>query len=74
MARRLALGAISAYRMAVSPYLPSQCVYQPTCSNYATDAITTYGVLRGSWMALRRLLRCHPFTQGGYDPVPEDRN
>lgn len=73
MASRIALGLLSVYKMAVSPYLPSQCVYQPTCSEYAADAIRTRGVLRGTWLGLRRLMRCHPWSTGGYDPVPEKR-
>ena len=74
MASRIALGLLSVYKMAVSPYLPSQCVYQPTCSEYAADAIRTRGVLRGTWLGLRRLMRCHPWSTGGYDPVPEKRS
>ena len=74
MAKRVALGVLSFYKMAVSPYLPSQCRYMPTCSEYVADAISTYGAARGSWMGLKRLLRCHPFRSGGYDPVPEKQN
>ena len=74
MASRIALGLLSVYKMAVSPYLPSQCVYQPTCSEYAADAIKARGVLRGTWLGLRRLMRCHPWSTGGYDPVPEKRS
>lgn len=74
MASRLALGLLSAYKMAVSPYLSSQCIYQPTCSEYTADAINTLGVARGTWLGLRRLMRCHPWSTGGYDPVPEKRS
>lgn len=72
--KRIALGAIWVYRAGISPYLPGQCIYQPTCSVYTADAIATHGVLRGVWLGARRLLRCHPFTDGGFDPVPEKRN
>jgi len=63
------------YKSAVSPVLhafsPSQCLYLPTCSEYAYVALTRFGVIRGSWLALRRFGRCHPFATGGLDPVPE---
>ncbi len=62
---------IRAYRYFISPLLPARCIYEPTCSRYAMDAIARFGVIRGLWLALLRLLRCHPFTSGGYDPVPE---
>ncbi|MBC8028727.1 MAG: membrane protein insertion efficiency factor YidD [Pyrinomonadaceae bacterium] len=57
------------YKLVISPFLPASCRFSPTCSQYAVEAINRYGALRGSWMALRRLLRCHPFSPGGYDPV-----
>lgn len=63
------------YKSLLSPALhvfsPSQCVYLPTCSEYAYVALVRFGPVRGSWLALRRLLRCHPFSKGGLDPVPE---
>ena len=74
MASRLALGLLSIYKMAVSPYMPGQCVYQPTCSEYTADAIRTRGAVRGTWLGLRRLMRCHPWSTGGYDPAPDKRS
>ncbi len=62
--------AIRGYRRFVSPLLGTNCRYQPTCSVYALDAIGRYGAGRGTWLALRRIGRCHPFHEGGYDPVP----
>jgi uncharacterized protein len=63
------LQLLRAYKWAVSPLFPPACRYVPTCSEYATEAIERYGVLCGTWMGLARLLRCHPFARGGYDPV-----
>jgi putative membrane protein insertion efficiency factor len=60
---------IRGYQRAVSPYLPRSCRFRPTCSEYAREAIDRFGAARGSWLALKRLLRCHPFHPGGYDPV-----
>lgn len=65
-----ALAAIGAYRVLVSPLLPSSCRFYPSCSAYAAAAIRRYGVWRGVYLATRRLLRCHPWHPGGHDPVP----
>ena len=66
----LILKLIRFYRKHLSPARPPCCRFVPTCSEYALQAIAKYGALKGSWLALRRLLRCHPFHKGGYDPVP----
>ena len=61
---------IRSYRAWISPMLPPSCRYVPTCSEYAMIAIKRYGAAKGGWMAFKRILRCHPFHEGGYDPVP----
>jgi putative membrane protein insertion efficiency factor len=68
--KRLALGLIMFYKRAISPMIPPSCRFEPTCSMYTYEAIQKYGVIRGSWMGFRRILRCNPFNPGGYDPVP----
>ena len=68
--RRILTGLIRLYQRTVSRVLPPMCRYQPSCSEYAHQAISHYGAWRGSWLGLRRLLRCHPFAAGGHDPVP----
>ncbi len=70
-AKSAALGIIHAYRLLISPALPSACRFEPTCSAYALEAIEKWGLRRGAWLSLRRLLRCHPLGRGGYDPVPK---
>ncbi|WP_085829680.1 membrane protein insertion efficiency factor YidD [Collinsella vaginalis] len=67
---RILLTLIRGYRRVISPLLPDACIYIPTCSQYAIEAISRYGALRGGWLALRRILRCNPLHPGGYDPVP----
>ena len=69
--KRVLLFLISFYKKSLSPHLPAACRYTPTCSLYAFSAIERFGALRGGWMGLKRVLRCNPFSKGGYDPVPE---
>jgi uncharacterized protein len=61
---------IRGYQVSISPLLPASCRYHPTCSVYAIEAVQRYGALRGGWMAMKRIGRCHPFRPGGFDPVP----
>jgi putative membrane protein insertion efficiency factor len=68
--RRMLATLIRGYQRLLSPVLPPSCRFYPSCSQYALEAITRYGALRGSWLAARRLVRCHPFHPGGFDPVP----
>jgi len=69
--KKLLLSLIRFYQKAISPAFPARCRFSPTCSRYAYEAITKYGALKGGWLALKRLLRCHPFYKGNYfDPVP----
>ena len=69
--KKLLLAMIRFYRRCISPYTPPSCRFTPTCSAYASEAITKYGDLKGGWLALKRLARCHPFYKGDYyDPVP----
>lgn len=70
--QRAALELLRAYKWAISPMLPPACRYTPTCSEYAMEAIERFGVLRGGMKAMARVLRCHPFVKGGYDPVMRD--
>jgi len=69
--RKLALLLIRFYRYAISPMMASHCRFYPSCSAYAEQAISQHGLLRGGWLAVRRLSRCHPWHAGGYDPVPD---
>jgi len=67
---RLILGGLGIYKRFISPMLPPSCRYYPSCSSYMQEAVTRYGAMRGGWMGIKRVLRCHPFHPGGYDPVP----
>lgn len=69
-AARGAIFLIRLYQRWLSPLLPPSCRFMPTCSHYAIEALSRYGLWQGGWLALRRLLRCHPFSPGGWDPVP----
>ena len=70
VAARIILFLIRAYQVGISPWLGPACRYEPTCSAYAEQAVRKHGAARGSWLALRRLLRCHPWGGSGHDPVP----
>ena len=70
LAARAAIACIRFYQRYISPLFPPTCIYTPTCSEYALQAVRKYGFLRGGLMAVKRILRCHPFHEGGYDPVP----
>ena len=69
--KRLLLASIAAYRRWISPSMPRRCRYEPTCSAYASEAIQRFGVLRGGLLGAWRLLRCNPFSHGGFDPIPD---
>ena len=64
------LGIITFYRKCISPLKPATCRFYPTCSAYAYEAVKKYGAIKGTWLAVKRILKCHPFHPGGYDPVP----
>jgi len=69
--RRLTIFLLRCYQAVLSPFLGNNCRYYPNCSSYTIQAIEQYGVIKGSWMGFRRVMRCHPWHEGGYDPVPE---
>jgi putative membrane protein insertion efficiency factor len=68
----LAVGLIRLYQWVLSPFLGSNCRFHPTCSNYALEALETHGLMKGLWLAIRRVGRCHPWHEGGFDPVPTE--
>ena len=70
MLARILVTFVRGYQIAISPLLPPACRYTPSCSQYAIEALQRHGALKGGWLALRRIGRCHPFRPGGYDPVP----
>ena len=70
MFRKLFLALIRFYQLCISPLIPPRCRYTPTCSQYAIEAVSKYGALKGGWLTLKRLARCHPWGGCGYDPVP----
>lgn len=65
------MGIIKIYQKVISPLTPPSCRFYPTCSHYGIEAIDKHGALKGSWLAVRRISKCHPFHEGGFDPVPE---
>lgn len=70
LGKRFALSLLRLYQRTISPSMPPSCRFVPSCSEYTYQAISKYGVIKGGWLGLKRLLRCHPFHPGGYDPVP----
>ncbi len=68
--KKILLSLINIYRQYISPLFPPSCRFQPTCSQYALEAIDHFGTIKGSYLAIRRILKCHPFHEGGYDPIP----
>ncbi|WP_057833141.1 membrane protein insertion efficiency factor YidD [Colwellia sp. TT2012] len=72
--QKLVITGIKGYQRFISPLLGSNCRFQPSCSCYATEAINRFGVIKGGWLASKRILRCHPLNQGGEDPVPQKKN
>ncbi len=68
--QQLTVGVIRLYQRTLSRLLPATCRYRPSCSEYAVQAVQAHGVVKGLWLGLRRILRCHPFAAGGYDPLP----
>ncbi len=68
--KKTVLIIIKIYQKFISRFLGKNCIFQPTCSQYTYEAINTYGIFRGSFLGIKRILRCHPYSQGGYDPVP----
>jgi putative membrane protein insertion efficiency factor len=68
---KILISLVRAYQLLLSPLIGMHCRFQPTCSNYMMDAIKRFGAVRGTWLGLRRLSRCHPYAKGGIDPVPE---
>lgn len=72
--RKLAILLIRIYKYAISPYFASSCRYTPSCSSYAIESIERFGIFKGSWLAICRIGRCHPWHEGGLDPVPTQNN
>ncbi|MCQ2567484.1 MAG: membrane protein insertion efficiency factor YidD [Mogibacterium sp.] len=68
--QKILIAFVRAYQIGISPYIGAHCRYNPTCSAYFIEAVEKYGALKGSWLGIKRILRCHPGHPGGYDPVP----
>jgi putative membrane protein insertion efficiency factor len=71
--KKIVMGVIRFYQVAISPLKPPTCRFYPTCSHYGLEAVNRFGPIKGSWLALIRILKCHPFHPGGIDPVPEKK-
>lgn len=72
--RHLLIGLVRVYQLIISPHLPKSCRYHPTCSQYGIEALREHGALKGGWLTIKRILRCHPWSKGGYDPVPHSES
>ncbi|MFC5602343.1 membrane protein insertion efficiency factor YidD [Sporosarcina koreensis] len=69
--KTILIGIIKAYQKIISPLTPPSCRFYPTCSHYGVEALQKHGALKGAWLTIRRILKCHPFHEGGFDPVPD---
>ncbi len=69
----LFIGLIRFYQLVISPWMPSSCRYHPTCSQYSLEAFRKHGAMKGLWLTAKRVVRCHPWSKGGHDPVPEHK-
>lgn len=70
----LLIGLVRLYQLIISPWMPSSCRYQPTCSQYSIEAFHKHGAIKGLWLTIKRVGSCHPWSKGGHDPVPEPKN
>jgi len=70
----LFIGLVRLYQLIISPWMPSSCRYHPTCSQYSIEAFRKHGAIKGLWLTVKRVARCHPWSEGGYDPVPDTDN
>lgn len=71
MLKQLMIGVIRFYQIVISPLKPPTCRFYPTCSHYGLETVKRFGALKGGWLAIKRIVKCHPFHPGGFDPVPE---
>lgn len=71
--KKILIGFIKIYQKVISPLTPPSCRFYPTCSHYGIEAVEKHGALKGSWLAVRRISKCHPFHAGGFDPVPDNK-